>query len=226
MVRRALVIPQLLLVIGISLAVALGCRYFFRSDWFEVAGFVTGVVAVYLVAKEHIWNWPVGLMNVSLYAYVFFGARLYADMSLQFLFFTLGVIGWYVWLRGGTNQSQLQVSRLSGRHWGVVLASIAGGTAIYVPVITYSRGASPLWDSLLTVISIAAQVLLNLKKLENWVLWMVVDIAFIPLYLSRKLYPTAILYAIFLGLAIYGFLSWRKSLAEQANGQLIEQRNA
>ena len=85
------------------------------------------------------------------------------------------------------------------------------GTAIYVPIITYFKGAAPFWDSALTVGSILAQLLLNRKKLENWILWIIVDISYIGLYIHRGLFSTAVLYAIFLGIATAGLFAWRKA---------------
>lgn len=196
-----------------SFAVAYFCHVKWGSDWFEVAGFVTGVVGVYLAAKAHILNWPVGLVNVALYTYVFFTARLFADTSLQVIFFVLGVHGWWSWLKGGEGGTEQSVRALKPRQRAIVVASIVLGSAIYIPIITHFKGAYPAIDSILTVTSIVAQVLLNLKFLENWILWIAVDICYLPLYFARNLYPTAILYGIFLALAISGLLNWKGQLA-------------
>jgi len=208
---RKLNLPVLLLVSVAAVLVGLFLRWRFGGDWFEFAGFVTGVVAVYLVAKEHIFNWPIGLINVSIYAYVFFQSRLYADMSLQFFFFALGVHGWYQWLRGGTQNSALTISRLTRNHWLGVIGAVVVGVAIYYPIIHHFNGAAPFVDSTLTVISIIAQALLNRKKLENWILWIIVDIAYIPLYISRGLYSTAVLYGLLLTIAIAGLVGWKRT---------------
>jgi len=194
-----------------AVLVGLFLRWRFGGDWFEFAGFVTGVVAVYLVAKEHIINWPIGLINVSIYAYVFFQSRLYADMSLQFFFFALGVHGWYQWLRGGTQNSALTISRLNSKQWSWVAGVWVVGVAIYYPIIHHFNGAAPFIDSSLTVASILAQVLLNRKKLENWILWIIVDIVYIPLYISRGLYSTAVLYGLLQSIAIAGLVSWKRT---------------
>ena len=183
----------------------------FGGDWFEFVGLVTGVVGVYLVAIENIWNWPIGLINVTIFGYVFFASRLYADMSLQVFFFALGVMGWYAWLRGGEHQSELKISSITRVQWFQVVALWTIGTFIYFPIIRHFNGAAPFVDSSLTVASILAQILLNFKKVENWLVWITVDILYIPLYLSRGLYSTAILYFIFLGIAIHGLISWRKT---------------
>lgn len=205
---RGLDWSRLSIVTALAVAIALGCRHFFKSEWLEVAAFITGVVAVYLVAVEHILNWPIGIINVSLYAWVFYDARLLADMSLQLFFLALAIHGWWSWTRGGAQHTSLTISRLSATGAWIALAVIVLGTAAYKPVIEHYKGAQPLWDTSLTMLSVVAQVLLNRKILENWVLWIIADIAYIPLYLSRNLYPTAILYGLFLLLALMGLRNW------------------
>ena len=195
----------------IACCVGLLIKSKYGGDWYEFAGFVTGIIGVYLVAIEHIVNWPIGLINVSIYGYVFYASRLYADMSLQVFFFALGVMGWYAWLRGGENQTELKISSITRVQWLQVIISWAIGTCVYYPIIHHFNGAQPFVDSSLTVASIIAQLLLNFKRLENWIIWITVDVLYIPLYISRGLYSTAILYAIFLGIAIHGLLSWRKT---------------
>ncbi len=204
------------MVLSASIAVGLLLKGAFKGDWFEFAAFVTGVISVYLVAVEHIWNWPIGLVNVSIFGYVFYKGNLLADMSLQLFFFVLGVQGWYHWLKGGQDKTQLKISRIPPLWWAGIAMALVGGTAVYYPIITYFKGASPLVDSALTVGSIIAQILLNTKRIENWILWILVDIAYIPLYLSRQLGSAAVLYGIFLVLAICGLISWTKILKAAA----------
>lgn len=197
------------------LAIGVGglLKWHFGTDWWEFAGFVTGVVAVYLAAIEHIINWPIGLANVSIYAWVFFASRLYADMTLQMFFFALSVHGWYQWSRGGEASSRLEITRIRPSQWGWLLLAWASGVAIYYPLVRHFNGAAPFLDSSLTVASIIAQLMLNRKKLENWVLWILIDLIYLPLYLSRDLVATAVLYALFLVLAVLGLNGWRKALA-------------
>ncbi len=194
-----------------AVGVASALKQRFGTDWFEFFGFVTGVMGVYFVTVEHIITWPIGLINVSLYAYVFFVSRLYADMTLQFFFFVLCVHGWYQWTRGGENKSNLRISRIETADWIKIVAFWALGFSIYYPLVKYFNGAAPFLDSTLTAGSIIAQLLLNRKKLENWIIWIILDILYIPLFLSRNLVATAVLYAILLCLAISGFISWRRS---------------
>ena len=208
---RRLNLFHLSLVTFASVAIGLILKHYFKGDWWEFGGFVTGVVGVYLVAVEHIINWPVGLANVAIYAWVFYTGRLFADMSLQFFFFVLGVIGWIQWARGGEGNSELRISRISSPMWAGISVLWFIGTAIYYPIILHFNGAAPFIDSSLTVASILAQFLLNAKKVENWILWIIVDIVYIPLYISRGLVSTAILYGLLLGLAISGLYGWLRT---------------
>lgn len=194
------------MLIGYALKVKFG------SDWWEFSAFLTGVVGVYLVAVEHMINWPVGLANVAISAWVFYKGSLFADMSLQFFFFALGVMGWWQWARGGEGKSGLSISRIPNIGWLWIVLLWATGTAIYTPIINHFGGASPLIDSALTVASILAQLLLNAKKIENWILWIIVDVIYMPLYISRHLVSMAVLYALLLVLAISGLLGWYKTL--------------
>lgn len=183
-------------------------RHFFSTDWWEFAGVVTGVIGVYLVTVEHIWNWSVGIINVLLYAYVFWGARLFADMSLQFFFLALQIHGWYQWAYGAENVDELPITRLSLRTWLWLTPACLGLYAIYVPIVSHFKGAQPWVDSALTVLSIAAQFMTNFKKIECWAFWILIDLIFIPLYISRGLHSTAVLYGLFLVLAVAGWMNW------------------
>ncbi len=199
------------MVTAVTVLVGFILKTQFGTDWLELAGFTTGVVSVYLVAVEHIINWPVGLVNVTIYGWIFYKTPLYADMSLQIFFFVLSVIGWYQWAHGGDQKTELPISRIEIAHWGWIALALIVGTAIYTPIITHFKGSVPFIDSVLTVGSIIAQVLLNQKKLENWIIWIALDICYIPLYISKHYIATAILYAIFLALAASGLVAWTKT---------------
>ncbi len=179
----------------------------------ETLGFVTGAVGVWLTVKQNIWNWPIGIANSAFFVALFFSARLFADMALQFIYILLGFLGWYWWLRGGANQTTLHVSHAS-RMTLLILAVIGviatGGLTVFLRSV---GDAAPFLDALTTVLSLTAQYLLTRKLLENWYIWITADIIYIGLYSSRGLYLTAALYALFLGLCLLGLRSWRGSLA-------------
>ncbi len=212
---KPLNIPRFLAVLVVTLVTAGLMKHFFRSDWFEFAGVVTGVLGVYLVAVENILNWPIGIVNVSLYAYVFWGAKLYADMVLQFVFFALSLHGWYQWVRGGESGAALSITRLKKTEYGLLGVVILVATLIVAPIIKARGGEFAYVDSALAITSVTAQFLLNRKKVESWILWILVDIVYIPVYVQRGLQSTAVLYLLFLGLAIAGLSQWLKTEREE-----------
>lgn len=180
----------------------------------ELLAAAFGVVAVYLSARENILSWPTALVNVALYTVVFYDARLYADMGLQVVYFSLSLYGWYEWRFGGENRTVLHVSRASPRLWLTLGAvNLAAWLALGTFLARSTNAAIPYLDSLLTTTSLCAQLMMTRKILENWALWIVLDIVYVPTFIARGLYATAVLYAIFLVLAVLGWREWKRSLS-------------
>jgi nicotinamide mononucleotide transporter len=178
----------------------------------EVVAAIFGAIAVYLSARENIWSWPTAIINVSLYTVVFFQSRLYADMGLQVVYLALSIYGWYNWLHGGAERTVLHVSRASLRTLALLALIIAVGSFVLGTTLArHTDAVLPYLDSTLTVTSLVAQWLMTRKILENWILWIAVDVIYVPMFVSRGLIATAILYAVFLALALLGFISWRRS---------------
>lgn len=190
--------------------VGLALKRKYGGDWFEFAGFFTGVVAVYLTAVEHIINWPIGLANVAITGWVCYASRLFGDLTLQVLFFILSVMGWISWARGGTHKNERPISRVSRLEAICGVAGLILGTAIYYPILLQMKDSAPFPDAILTVASIVAQIYVNLKKLENWLLWIPINAGYIPLYAYKNLVSFAVLSAIYLALAISGHFEWRR----------------
>lgn len=184
----------------------------------ESIAVVFGIVSVYLSVRENIWSWPTALVNVSLYFVIFRQERLYADMGLQVFYAGISIYGWYHWLYGGAGRSMLKVSR-TPRSLAIGLPLLGLGAALGLgTLLARTTDASvPYIDSALTVTSLIAQWMMSRKYLENWLIWVVADIAYVALFIHRGLYLTAFLYAVFLGLASKGYLDWRRSwLADRA----------
>jgi nicotinamide mononucleotide transporter len=182
-----------------------------------MAGVTSGVLGVWLTTRQNVWCWPVGLVNVAVYAVVFHAARLYADMGLQAVYALIGVWGWYHWLRGGPTGGVLLVSRARGR---TLLALALAGSAAAVVIGLGLAGATdarvPFWDATTTAFSLVASFMQSRKWLENWLLWIVVDGALVAKYAFAGLLPTACLFAAFLGLAVLGLVEWRRSLRRES----------
>ncbi|HEY2848473.1 MAG TPA: nicotinamide riboside transporter PnuC [Gemmatimonadaceae bacterium] len=181
-------------------------------NWIEPLAVATGVVSVWLSVKQKISSWPTALVNVALYFVVFREARLYADMGLQVIYFALSLYGWYEWLYGGENRTELKVTRANA-GMAVRLGAIAIiGVAVLGTLFTrYTDAALPYVDSATATVSLVAQWMMTRKVLENWAVWIAVDIVYVGMFIYKHLYPTAGLYAGFLVLAVMGHLQWLRS---------------
>ena len=178
----------------------------------EAVSFVTGAVCVWLTVKENVWNFPIGLINTATFSVVFFQARLFGDAALQIVYFALGLMGWYLWLYGGDQRTALRVRRAGPEELAAVAAAVAVATLIMWKTLRLVGGSASFADAATTSTSLGAQWLLNRKRLENWHLWIAVDLVYVPLYLSRGLNLTALLYAVFVVMAVMGLIQWRTAL--------------
>ena len=179
----------------------------------ELVAVAVTLAAVYLTTRQNIWCWPLGMVSVTLYALVFYQAKLYADMGLQGIYFALAAYGWWAWLRGGEDHRELRVSLTSSRS-RVVLAAIAlvAGITLGQTLDRFTDASLPFMYSILTSSSIVAQWMQTRKLLEAWLVWLAVDVFYVGMFLYKGLYPTAALYAVFLYLAVRGFVEWRRSM--------------
>ncbi|MFN4224749.1 MAG: nicotinamide riboside transporter PnuC [Hyphomonas sp.] len=205
-----LLLPSALILATCGIALAASSTG--NASPLEAAAFVSGAICVWLVVRESIWNFPLGLINVAISGWIFYQHRLYADSGLQVVYFALNLAGWYLWLFGGKGRTALKVQRTSRLELVLTGGFIASATALLWWLLDKAGGAAKFWDALTTSISLAAQWLQSRKKLECWHLWILADVLYVPLYISRELYLIALLYAVFLALAVMGLLAWQKSL--------------
>ena len=182
----------------------------------ELVAAVVGALSVWLSVRQNIWSWPTAIVNVVLYAIVFYEAKLYADMGLQVIYAILSVYGWYEWLYGGAGRTELHVSR-TGPRLGAVLALIAAAGSALLGVFLHraTDAALPFMDSFLSSTSLVAQWMMTKKLLENWLVWIGVDVLYVGMFVFKGLFVTAGLYAVFLALAVKGYIDWRRSMAAQ-----------
>lgn len=190
-------------------------------NWFESVAAIITAISVYLQARENIWNWPTAIVSVVMYMVVYVKAGLYSDAGLQGYFLVTSVYGWYHWIHGGKNDTMLTVTRASMKVW---LWCLGLGLAFwYLDASLTSRlkgVAFPYLDAATTTVSLIAQWMVTRKLLESWLLWIAVNVVYVPMLLAKQLYPTALLYAVLLVLAIKGFVDWRRSfLATRASLQ-------
>ena len=182
----------------------------------ELFAALIGAISVWLSVRQNIWSWPTAIVNVVLYALVFYEAKLYADMGLQVIYAVLSIYGWYEWLYGGAGHTELHVSR-TGPRLGALLALIAaaGSAALGIFLRHATDAALPFMDSFLSSTSLVAQWMMTKKLLENWLVWIAVDVLYVGMFIFKGLFLTAGLYAVFLALAVKGYIDWRRSMAAE-----------
>ena len=188
----------------------------------ELFGAILGALSVYLSVRQNIWSWPTAIINVTVYAVVFYHAKLYADAGLQVIYAVLSIYGWYEWLHGGEHRTALRVTRTSP-PLGALLTGIAlvGSAALGTLLSRTTDAALPFMDSFLSSTSLVAQWMMTRKKLENWLVWIGVDVLYVGVFIYRHLYITAALYAVFLALAVRGYIDWRRSMTALASARPV-----
>ncbi len=184
------------------------------SSCLELIAVLVGIVSVYLSTRENIWSWPTALVNVSLFFALFYRSGLYSDTGLQVVYFVLSIYGWYEWLYGGANRTAIAVSRTTRTTWltlvgvGIVVWAALGSITSRLP-----GTALPYVDAATTTTSLLAQWMMTRKLLENWAVWIAVDVVYIGMFIFKGLYLTAFNYGIYLALAVLGYITWKRSLS-------------
>jgi len=187
------------------------------SSCLEAVAVIFGIISVYLGTRENIWSWPTALVNVALFFALFLESGLYSDTGLQVVYFVLSLYGWYEWLYGGEGRTAITVTRTSRRTWtvlagiGVVVWALLGTITSRLP-----GTALPYVDAATTTVSLLAQWMMTRKLIENWLIWIAVDVVYVGMFIYKGLYLTAFNYGIYLVLAVMGYFAWKRSLAATA----------
>ena len=180
----------------------------FSTTPLELISFALAATTVLLNIRQNHWAWLFSIASSATYALVFFDARLYGDSGLQLVFIAASIWGWWQWLRG-TEETKLVVTRLGRTGWMWALAGWgAAFLALSMFLKTYTNTDVPHIDGFLTAGSLVGQLLLARKKVENWHVWLVVDVLYVGLYIFKDLHVTAVLYAVFVVLAWRGLRAW------------------
>jgi nicotinamide mononucleotide transporter len=197
--------------------------WWWHQTWLEVFAVITGLLCVYLAAVNNIWNWPFAIVSVALYIVITAKAQLYADMGLQFYFLAMNIYGWYYWSHKPETQDKTPVRKIAGRQ--IVISALAilittpvlGYALVYfAPILHYQPASFPYLDSFCTACSVVAQVLLARKVLENWLIWIFVDVLYVGIYFLKDLHLTALMYAIYVVIVTIGYLDWKKEVKLQS----------
>lgn len=185
------------------------------KNWVEITGALTGLIAVYFQIKGKIIFWPISLINVLLYIYIYFNSRLYAEVSLQLYYFIVSIYGWYFWLvvKNKNNSKKLQITTCS-KKLILILSLIFIVTFLLMAYIlkNYTNTDVPYIDAFVTSLSFIATWLLAKKKIENWLIWIFVDAVSVGVYIYKELYATIVLFAVLTVLAVVGYMSWKKEM--------------
>jgi nicotinamide mononucleotide transporter len=187
-------------------------QFFTQTGWLEWCGVITGIICVWLAAKNNILNWPVAIVSVLIYIIIFFESKLYADMGLQVYFLAMNLYGWYFWSNNKNNaETKSPVLSITRKEILLSILAIILFTVLIGTLLHKNTDASfPFIDSFCTACSLVAQVFLARKVMENWLIWIFVDIIYVGVYFSKDLYATSFMYALYVYIATVGYLDWRK----------------
>lgn len=178
----------------------------------EIIAVLLGLANILLIIRRSVWNFPVAIVMVSLYFVIFRDAKLYSDAGLQVFFAIVNLYGWWSWNRNKADAGEVAVRRLPSFSYGLcIIGSVAAIWGWGAFMGTYTGTSYPYWDASVAMLSVAGQILMAQRFVENWHWWIVVNLISIPLYVTKDLYLTAGLYGVFLVLAIAGLVEWRKA---------------
>lgn len=181
----------------------------------EVCGTITGFLFLGFSIRQHFLTWPIGLLNALFYIAVFFYSKIYADMVLQFYYVAISCYGWWCWYKGTEAGNRLNVSKTSRSDWfKLIVIAIVMFLVIAAVLALYTDSQVPIWDGLTTSLSIVATWMMARKKIEHWLIWILVDSLSIGLFIFKELYPTTLLFVTYTILAYYGYVEWRKEFRE------------
>lgn len=185
----------------------------------ELIGTVFGLLAVYWASRENIWTWPASVINVAAFFVLFYQVNLYSDMFLQVYFLIVTVFGWYNWSKPS---EEIPITKMSEEEILIMVISLIIGTVTIgyfmsgihetFPTAFPEPAAYPYPDAFTTTASIIAMILLSQKKIENWLLWIAVDVIAVILYMWKGIIFVSVEYAIFLVICIFGYINWKKKM--------------
>ncbi len=193
------------------------------QEGLEYIAVLSGILCVWLQTREDIRAWPLGILSVSIYVWIFYQARLYSDALLHFIYIALNAYGWWYWSqRRRDTHSEVPIRRFQPWLWVLVIVGVLTASALWGYFMAHNTQASfPYADAYTTVMSLTAQYFLAKKYLENWLLWISVNLVAIPVYVLKHLYPTAGLFAVYLALCIMGWLEWNRQYRMQRSQREI-----
>lgn len=186
-------------------------------EYIEIAGAVIGLLYLYLEYRASVYLWPVGVVMPLFYIYIFFVSRFYADMGINIYYLFASIYGWIRWNKSASQKQGLAITHMPFRYWSVALLALSilfAGIAWIL--IRFTDSPVPFGDSFTTALSIVAMWMLANKYIEQWGLWIVVNVVSCALYAWKGLYPTALLYVVYSIVPVFGYFKWKQlMLSEQ-----------
>jgi len=183
------------------------------EHYIEITGAVLGLLFLFFEIRQSAWLWPTGILSSLFYIYIFYAAQFYADMGLQVYYVVVSIYGWYYWLKGKREEEdKLPVVRLKARLAQLLaLFTILIFVLIAYVLVHFTDSPLPYWDAFTTALSITATWMLARKILEQWWLWIIVNLVSLGLYVYKGLYPTVVLFAFYTLMSFVGYRQWKKS---------------
>ena len=185
-------------------------------EYIEIAGAVIGLLYLYLEYRASVYLWPVGVIMPLFYIYIFFVSRFYADMGIYIYYLFASIYGWIRWNKSASQEQSLAISHMPYRYWGVALLALSilfAGIAWIL--IRFTDSPVPFGDSFTTALSIVAMWMLANKYIEQWGLWIVVNVVSCALYAWKGLYPTALLYVVYSIVPVFGYFKWKQLMLSE-----------
>jgi nicotinamide mononucleotide transporter len=188
-------------------------------SYLELIGTISGLICVWLAAKQYILTWPIGIINIFCLFIIFYDNNLYADMFLQVYFFIVAIYGWYTWTFHKSIEKDVVLLSSKSRltlSFFVVIISIATGFGMskihtFLPYYFKEPAAFPFLDSFIAIGSVFANIMMAKRIVENWILWIIIDIVAVYVYFQKGIVFIAILYGVYCLIAWNGYSSWRSN---------------
>ena len=197
---------------------------YIAANWLEIVGLISGLLCVWLLIRENILTFPIGLIYAVVTVIVVARANLFADVILNLYYVVMNAYGWYFWIYGGRDRreaSELLVGWVPKTQWAPIVLVLLSGTALMGWYFaTQTSAALPYPDSFTTVASFIAMWMSARKYLESWILWFVIDVVQVVLYVVKGIEAYALLYLVYLGMAVVGWMAWRKHLDDEVVAQV------
>lgn len=193
-----------------------------QTHYIELFGVITGLIYVYLEIKENIWLWPVGILTSAFFIIVFFDSKFYADMGLQFYYLGVSVYGLIIWMtKRDIDHSEIKIRNIRKKELiKYSISTVLVYNIIYYILVKFTDSPLPAWDSFTTALSIVATFMLAHKIIEQWWVWVLVNIVSLGLYIYKELYLTAFLFVVYAIMAVVGYIEWKKSMMVKENAKI------